>query len=82
MKRLGAETVTDPLWEGKPNLSRPYWRIHGWHSERWIRLYSTDTLQELAKLAHVYSPRFISFAHSQREIQMVKFAQLSSLLLH
>ncbi len=47
-----------------------YWRIHGWHTERWIRRYAPAQLDELSSLINRFSPRFVSFAHSQRVNQL------------
>ena len=60
--------VFDPLWfNEKP--SSCYWKIHGWHSERWVRQYSEQELVRLVDLASKFAPRFIVLAHSQRIAQ-------------
>lgn len=62
------QCVSDPLWfRGK--AWSPYWRIHGWHPERWVRLYSKEDLRFLAQLASELKPRYVILGHSQRAKQ-------------
>ncbi len=60
--------VSDPLWfEGK--VWSDYWKIHGWHRERWVRRYSESAIASLAAQASERRPRFLVLGHSQRETQ-------------
>lgn len=61
--------VSDPLWGTAP-LRCDYWRIHGWHPERWVRLYSRGDLEELAKRAKRHRPRAVVLCHSMRVAQL------------
>ncbi len=70
------ERVGDPLWEKTPEeCTTRIWIIHGFHSERWIRLYSGQDLDHLAEAALKYKPETIVFAHSQRFVQVEDFLQ-------
>ena len=60
--------VSDPLWFRGEAWS-VYWRIHGWHPERWVRRYPAEDLDFLAKLARKTPPEFIILAHSERRAQ-------------
>ena len=60
--------VVDPLWSPR-NLRSDYWKIHGWHAERWVRTYPCKTLISLAQRAERLTPRFIILGHSQRKRQ-------------
>lgn len=61
--------VSDPLWfEGE--VWGDYWKIHGWHPDRWVRLYSRESLLNLKSWAARHEPRFVVLAHSQREAQL------------
>lgn len=57
--------VFDPMWFGDPPWS-PYWKIHGWHPERWVRRYSESQLLKLIVQAKRHAPQFVMLAHPQR----------------
>lgn len=60
--------VADPLWfRDKPWSD--FWKIHGWHPERWVRRYSPDDLDRLVRLADRHVPKFVILGHSQRGAQ-------------
>jgi hypothetical protein len=66
--------VCDPLAPDSMGLDQTraqssYWRIHGWHTERWVRLYAPTQIQGLARSIKQYAPRFVTLAHSQRQRQ-------------
>lgn len=69
--------IYDPLapeaWqmfdERRKPTSSQFWRIHGWHPERWVRLYSQKQIEHLAKSIIDFRPRFVTLAHSQRHQQ-------------
>ena len=63
-----ASCVVDPLWNPQ-DLRSDYWKVHGWHPERWVRTYPESALVSLAKQAKQLSPRFVLLAHSQRKSQ-------------
>jgi hypothetical protein len=66
--------VSDPLWfQGQAWSS--YWKIHGWHEERWVRQYAQSELVHLATLAKEYRPRYVVLAHSQRSQQISNLKQ-------
>jgi hypothetical protein len=72
--------VWDPLWDSlrDPRKDRSgYWKVHGWHRERWVRMYPKPTLTALAKQAERFSPKFVILGHSQRKVQ---YATLKSAL--
>jgi hypothetical protein len=66
--------VSDPLAPASMGLAltpakSPYWRIHGWHTERWVRLYAPTQIQSLARSIKQHTPMFVTLAHSQRNKQ-------------
>jgi hypothetical protein len=66
--------VLDPLAPASMGLAQtlatsPYWRIHGWHIERWVRLYAPVQIENLAKSIKQHAPMFVTLAHSQRNKQ-------------
>jgi hypothetical protein len=65
--------VLDPLWDHKRCKNYNYWRVHGWHPERWVRMYSSEALRSLAVQVKKIKPEYLSFAHSQRETQAISF---------
>jgi hypothetical protein len=70
----GYPVVYDPAWapvRGAPPSS--YWRIHGWHATRWIRLYPESFFERLARSAARHHPERISFGHSMRALQAAEF---------
>lgn len=71
----GFDFSRDPMWD-KPKKVR-CWKVHGWHAERWIRLYSSDSLKELKKNMIRYQPDFLIFGHSQRMQQVRSFLDLA-----
>lgn len=68
-------TAEDPLW-GNP-LGSDYWRVHGWHESRWVRLYGAEDLERILSLSRKLRPRWIIFAHSQRRLQAPAFRQMA-----
>lgn len=66
-------TAEDPLW-GNPKRS-DYWRIHGWHASRWVRLYGREELERIVLLSRKLRPRWIIFTHSQRRLQAPAFRE-------
>jgi|GEM_PF-5781302 len=60
--------VSDPLWNAGI-IWGDYWKIHGWHPERWIRIYPLTQLRRLYHLASDLAPKFVILAHSQRAEQ-------------
>ena len=76
---LGHELfVKDPLWQ-RLERPAPYWKIHGWHPERWVRRYSVEQLSELAAQASRFDPDFLVLAHSGRSEQMPDLRQAMGL---
>lgn len=57
--------VSDPLWHSGAVFG-DLWKIHGWHPNRWVRLYAPSELKELKRLASLHRPRFVILGHSQR----------------
>ncbi len=47
-----------------------YLKIHGWHPERWIRRYSTEAIQQLARWSLRSCATHVCLAHSQRVEQL------------
>ena len=60
--------VSDPLWNPS-HIQSDYWKIHGWHPERWVRLYPKSELILLARQAERLQPKFLILGHSQRRTQ-------------
>lgn len=60
--------VSDPLWNSGI-IWGDYWKIHGWHLERWIRIYPLNQLKQLHHLSLDLAPKFVILAHSQRAEQ-------------
>jgi len=52
-----------------------YWRIHGWHPDRWVRLYGPSQIHDLAMSIKHYRPAFVTLAHSQREKQFFELCE-------
>jgi hypothetical protein len=67
--------VSDPLWFRGEAFS-DYWRIHGWHSERWVRLYSKEDLDYLVQLTHFHKPAVVILGHSQRNLQFEEIRKI------
>lgn len=66
--------VADPLWfQDRPWSD--FWKIHGWHLERWVRRYSPGDLDRLVRLAGRYFPKFVILGHSQRCAQWEELPQ-------
>lgn len=63
----------------KPTSSQ-FWRIHGWHPERWVRLYSQKQIEHLAKSIIDFRPKFVTLAHSQRHQQWSELEQVLAAL--
>jgi hypothetical protein len=73
--------VFDPLWERQWDTRwrrraalSPYWKVHGWHPERWVRMYPEEDLQKVLDLSDRFKSQFLIFGHSQRRMQ---YRQLS-----
>lgn len=64
--------VADPLWQ-KLQAGSLYWKVHGWHRERWVRRYSTQEFSDLAKQVELFSPEWLVLGHSGR---LEQFAEL------
>lgn len=79
-----ALAVTDPLWPleqpsacgSGPELFGRYWKIHGWHPDRWVRRYASEQLGRLIELARAHQPEFVILAHSSRVEQWRELASL------
>jgi hypothetical protein len=61
--------VEDPFWFSRRPRGR-YWKIHGWHTERWVRRYAEKELSMLATKIGRYQPKFVVLGHSQRVQQL------------
>jgi hypothetical protein len=80
--------IYDPLapeaWqifdERRKPTSSQFWRIHGWHPERWVRLYSQKQMEHLAKSIIDFRPKFVTLAHSQRHQQWSELEQVLAAL--
>lgn len=80
--------IYDPLapdaWqildERRKPTSSQFWRIHGWHPERWVRLYSQKQIEHLAKSIIDFRPKFVTLAHSQRYQQWLELEQVLAAL--
>ena len=80
--------IYDPLapeaWqifdERRKPTSSQFWRIHGWHPERWVRLYSQKQIEHLAKSIIDFRPKFVTLAHSQRHQQWSELEQVLAAL--
>ena len=53
-----------------------YWKIHGWHPDRWIRRYGQEALARLALWMRKTQATHVCFAHSQRVEQLQEFRAL------
>jgi len=63
----GTSVVLDPFWHSTRRIAKgQVFKIHGWHSERWIRYYGQQELVRLARICRTKQPRLVLFAHSQR----------------
>lgn len=72
--RSSLSFASDPFWHSRKKTK--YWRIHGWHDQRWVRRYSEEHLKSLAKDCAKFKPDFLVFAHSQRTIQVLEFLKI------
>ena len=68
--------VFDPLWFREQAPVAGIWKIHGWHPERWVRLYPESDLRLLVKLARRHRPSAVILAHSQRLAQWRRIQEL------
>lgn len=67
--------VADPMWN-RGRAQSDYWRVHGWRSERWVRMYSEADLLDLARKTKKQKPLAVVLAHSRRIHQWMKLDQL------
>ena len=77
LKLPGTQRVADPLWHPNSvlNTSRVF-KVHGWHSERWVRYYGPEQLRTLEKLCKKRAPQILLFGHSKREEEGGRFQKL------
>jgi hypothetical protein len=69
--------VIDPLWHSiSRTLRAPVFKLHGWHTSRWVRHYGPEQLLRLLKLCHRHEPRAVLFAHSMRNHESLSFLRL------
>ena len=66
--------------ERRKPTSSLFWRIHGWHPERWVRIYSQKQIEHLAKSIIDFRPKFVTLAHSQRHQQWSELEQVLAAL--
>jgi hypothetical protein len=80
--------IYDPLapdaWqifdERRKPTSSQFWRVHGWHPERWVRIYSQKQIEHLAKSIIDFRPKFVKLAHSERHQQRSELEQVLAAL--
>jgi hypothetical protein len=69
--------VPDPAWDSPFRASAvSYWKLHGWHPDRWIRRYGEAQLAAVAERIRKARPRHVCLAHSGRFEELKVLAPL------
>ena len=79
------DPIWDPQWDSgwhERGLRSQYWKVHRWHSERWIQKYSKEDINHVFNAAERFKPRFLIFAHSQRRLQYLKLFKRGNVEIH
>jgi len=59
--------IPDPAWDSPFRASRAsYWKLHGWHPDRWVRRYGEAQLAAVSEKILKARPNHVCLAHSGR----------------